>query len=261
MSFILEKTEMRVLPTLISFVLLLFFTVPFMAGIVNLGNCAGTVISLAMLGIFGFYGHFVRFMTDLWQKPAGRIIISIAAAAAIICTLLAVIISVCMVSASRDAPKGRDTTLVVLGCKVKDGRPSLMLRRRLDAAYEYLCEYEDVTVIVSGGKGTDELISEAQCMKDYLTEKGISPDRIIMEDKSSSTYENMKFSREIIAENGLNERITIVTDGYHQLRAEMIAGSLDMEAYNISAETSWGLIPTYWVREWFAVAYQFVFGG
>ncbi|MBQ8298217.1 MAG: YdcF family protein [Ruminococcus sp.] len=251
---------MRVLPTLISFILLLFFTVPMTAGILNLGNCAGAVISAALLGIFAFYGPFSGFVSTLWQKPAGKAVICIVSGIAAICVILALTISVFMVRAARDDPKGRETTIVVLGCKVKDGRPSLMLRRRLDAAYDYLAEYDDVTVIVSGGKGTDELISEAQCMKDYLVSKGISEERIIMEDKSSSTYENLKFSREIIEENGLNEKITIVTDGYHQLRAEMIAGSLDMDAYNIAADTSWGLVPTYWVREWFGVAYQFVFG-
>jgi uncharacterized SAM-binding protein YcdF (DUF218 family) len=163
-----------------------------------------------------------------------------------------------MVKASHDNPDGRATTVVVLGCKVKDGRPSLMLRRRLDAAYEYLSENEDVTAIVSGGKGDDELISEAQCMSEYLISKGISPERIIMEDKSESTYENLKFSQSIINERGLEEHITIVSDGYHQLRAELIADSLGIEAYNISAPTSWWLVPTYWVREWFGVIYQVI---
>lgn len=207
-----------------------------------------------------FFGHFSRLTAVLWQRPAGRALICTAAALGILCAILAAVISGFMIGASRDAPNGKDTTIVVLGCKVKNGRPSLMLRRRLDAAYDYLCEYEDVTVIVSGGKGSDELVSEAQCMSDYLISKGIAPERIIMEDKSASTYENLKFSQEIIEKNNLCEKITIVTDGYHQLRAEMIASGLGLESYNISAPTSPWLIPTYWVREWFGVVYQFIFG-
>lgn len=260
MSFIIEKTGMRVLPTLISFMLLVIFIAPFFFGIVNLGNCTGAFISAVMLGIFMFFGHFSRLIASLWHRPAGKVLICAVSAVGIVCAILAVVISGFMIRASRDAPNGQDTTMVVLGCKVKNGRPSLMLRRRLDAAYDYLCEYEDVTVIVSGGKGSDELLSEAQCMSDYLISKGISPERIIMEDKSASTYENLKFSREIIETNDLCKKITIVTDGYHQLRAEMIASGLGLEAYNISASTSPWLIPTYWVREWFGIVYQFVLG-
>lgn len=260
MSVILERTGMRVVPALISFIFLCFFIAPFFAGIVNIGNCVGTAVTALILGIFTFFGPFSHFVALFWQKPAGKVIICIVSAIAALCVILAIIISVFMITASRDAPQGNDTTVVVLGCKVKDGRPSLMLRRRLDAAYDYLSEYEDVTVIVSGGKGSDELISEAQCMRDYLISKGISQERVIMEDRSSSTYENLKFSQEIIEKNNLNEKITIVTDGYHQLRAEMIASDLDIEAYNISAHTSEWLLPTYCVREWFGVTYQFIFG-
>ena len=92
-------------------------------------------------------------------------------------------------------------------------------------------------------------------MRDYLAEKGISPDRIIMEDRSTTTDENLRFSYELIQKNALPEHITIVTDGFHQLRSDMKARRLGMEAYNISAHTPWWLTPTYWVREWFGIAY------
>lgn len=97
-------------------------------------------------------------------------------------------------------------------------------------------------------------------MRDCLVDKGISPERIIMEDKSASTRENLEFSKKIIEQRGLDEHITIVTDSYHQLRAEMIAGELGMTASNISAPTAAWLIPTYWVREWFGTVHQFLFG-
>lgn len=260
MSLIFDKMGMRVLPTLISFILLLLFIAPFFAGIVNIGNCAGAAVSALLLGISAFYNPFSRFISLLWHKPAGKILVCAVSAAAAVCVIIAVTISCFMISASRDNPKDIKTTVVVLGCKVKDGRPSLMLKRRLDAAYEYLAEHENVNVIVSGGQGYDEQISEARCMYDYLVSRGIAPERIIMEDKSESTYENLKFSCEIIEKNDLCDQITIITDGYHQLRAEMIAAELGIEAYNISADTSWWLVPTYWVREWFGVTYQFVCG-
>lgn len=160
-----------------------------------------------------------------------------------------------MLKAMNDHPENGNTTLIVLGCQVRDGRPSLMLKKRLDAAYGFLSEHEETVVIVSGGKGSDELISEALCMKNYLVSKGISADRIYMEEKSSDTKENLKFSKELIEREGLCTDITIVTDGYHQLRAEILAKKIGMNAKNISAPTSWWLIPTYWVREWFGIAY------
>ena len=96
-------------------------------------------------------------------------------------------------------------------------------------------------------------------MKDWLVEKGISPDRIYMEDKSVNTEENLSFSKKIIDENGLPQRITIVTDGFHQLRADILAERIGIESRNISAKTKWYLLPTYWVREWFGVLYYMLF--
>jgi uncharacterized SAM-binding protein YcdF (DUF218 family) len=162
-----------------------------------------------------------------------------------------------MLDAMYRKPDSSDT-VIVLGCKVKGTRPSLMLKRRLDSACEYLENNSEVLVIVSGGKGSDEEISEAECMKAYLIEKGIAPERIYKEDKSTSTYENFKFSKEIMQEYNLGSNLTVVTDGYHQLRAGIIADSLGIKTNAVSAHTSWWLVPTYWVREWFAVVYTFI---
>lgn len=260
MTELIIKTGMRVLPALISFILLIIFTAPFFAGIVNAGNCAGAFVSAVMLGIFVFYGRFSSLIAFIWQRTWGKVILCTVSAVILMCIAAALVISVMMIKAAEDKPQSTETTLVVLGCKVKDGKPSRMLRRRLDTAYDFLIENEEVKVIVSGGKGNDEEISEAQCMKDYLAARGISPDRIYMEDKSVSTYENLKFSSEIIKNKQLEEKITIVTDGYHQLRAEMIAEKTGLQAWNVSAPTSLWLIPTYVVREWLAIAVQAVKG-
>ena len=255
MSKFMEITEMRVLPTLISFVLLIIFLVPVEHGIINLGNIAGAAVSAGLTAVFMFFRPFRELVSRLWDKPAGRAAVCVCGGLFAAFVIMGITVSFFMVRAMNDRPAGKETTLVVLGCKVKNGRPSLMLKKRLDAAYGYLAENDEVCVVVSGGKGNDEAISEAQCMKEYLTEKGIAPERVFMEDRSVDTEQNLRFSREIIQREGLPETITIVTDGYHQLRAEMLAEKLGMEAYNISAETSWWLVPTYWVREWFGVTY------
>lgn len=227
-----------------------FFIAPIFAGIFNIGNIAGIFITSLLAFIF------IR--PDIISKiPKPLLIVSgIIAVTGFIVLLM---INIFMIKSVRDYPENPQSTVIVLGCRVKGDRPSLMLKRRLNSAYKYLSENPGTFVIVSGGKGSDEIMSEAQCMRDYLCNKGISSDRIIMEDKSSSTYENLKFSKGIIDENNLCSDIVIVTDGYHQLRAEMIAKGLGYENIsNISAPTSPWLVPTYWVREWFGIAYQFI---
>ena len=81
-----------------------------------------------------------------------------------------------------------------------------------------------------------------------------------MEDRSVNTEENLRFSKAVISENGLPGKITLVTDNFHQYRAELIAESNGIEAYNISGKTSWYLLPTYGVREWFGIVYYKLFG-
>ena len=140
-------------------------------------------------------------------------------------------------------------TVVVLGCKVNGDQPSQMLRRRLDAAAAYLKEQPDALCIVSGGQGHNESRSEASVMKDYLLAQGISEERIYCEDRSANTKENLLFSNDIVAEEGLNPDLVIVSDGFHQFRARLIARKLELTSYALSAHTSFWLVPAYAVRE------------
>ena len=150
--------------------------------------------------------------------------------------------------------------VIVLGCQVRRDGPSLMLRRRLDAACSYLSADTKADCIVSGGKGDNEHISEAEAMYEALVNDGISENRITKEDKSSSTYENLLFSKQILEDSGKPLRIAIVTDGFHQWRARLQAESFGYDVKCVSAATPWYLVPVYWVREWFALSYLFVFG-
>lgn len=120
-------------------------------------------------------------------------------------------------------PNRKSDFLIILGCQVKGNQPSKSLKRRLDSAYSFLEKNENTYCIVSGGKGNDELISEAECMYRYLIEKGISSERIIKEDKSTNTCENLIYSFRIIKSLNLTGNIIIATDFYHQLRANIIA--------------------------------------
>ncbi len=157
-------------------------------------------------------------------------------------------------------PKDCETTLVVLGCKINGNRPTVMLRQRLDSAYRALEKDPSLNCIVSGGQGLDEEYSESHIMREYLIKKGIEPERIREENQSTSTQENLIFSRQIIAEAGWPDTITIVTSGYHQCRAALMAKRLGMKFYNRYAPTSFYLVPAYVVREYLGIVHLWIFG-
>lgn len=149
--------------------------------------------------------------------------------------------------------------IIVLGAQVKTDGPSLTLKLRLDKAFEYLQENKDTIVVVSGGKGSDEPVAEAEAMKNYLVEKGISEDRIIKEDRSVNTSENLAFSRELIDEKVKNPGI--VTTNFHIFRSVSIAKKAGFdEAQGIAAEAYRPALAYSMVREFFGTLKDFVMG-
>ena len=169
--------------------------------------------------------------------------------------ITAIIETVFIVKASTKKPK-ENATLIVLGCKVYGEHASRSLRERLDAALIYLEENPDSQCIVSGGMGEGEKISEAECMYRYLIKKGIHSSRIIKEDRSTSTRENLRFSKKIIEERGLSKNIAIATSDYHQYRASKIAKTLGFSVGAVPGHTAWWLFPTFYVRELYGILYQ-----
>ena len=111
--------------------------------------------------------------------------------------------------------------IIVLGAQVRGTYITNSLRRRLDRALEYLEEFPDVRVIVSGGQGPGEAVSEARAMADYLIRKGIPADQIRLEDKSTSTRENLSFSRKYA--DAEKDKVGIVTNDFHIFRSSVIA--------------------------------------
>ena len=150
--------------------------------------------------------------------------------------------------------------LIVLGAAVHGDTPSLSLVERLEAAKDYLIKHPDTVVIVSGGQGSGENVSEARAMYEWLCANGIDPVRIIMEDKASSTYENLKFSREIINELSDDATVAVVSSEYHLCRAKLIAKTLGMEIHTVAAHTTYFTVMlNYFIREAFGVTYQLTF--
>ena len=151
--------------------------------------------------------------------------------------------------------------LIVLGAGVNGTTPSLTLRTRLEAAAEYLREHPEIPVVLSGGQGPGEDITEAQAMFTALTASGISPERLILEEQSTSTEENLMFSQRLLEELGVsaNDPIGLVTNDFHQFRAQLIAGQEGMTVFGIPAELPWWwLNANYYIREFFALGKLFV---
>ena len=145
-------------------------------------------------------------------------------------------------------------TVVVLGAKVDGDQPSIILGHRLDKAVELMKDAEsDVKCIVTGGQGDDEAFTESSVMKNYMVEKGIPEDRIVEEDKASNTRENLAFSKKIAAKEDLPDDFVLVTQGFHQHRANNYAKELGIDSQGAKAYTSKGLWIGYWSRECIAV--------
>ena len=111
----------------------------------------------------------------------------------------------------------------MLGAGVNGETPSLTLRTRIDAAAAYLEEHPDVPVVLSGGQGPGEAITEAKCMRRALVRRGVDESRLYPEERSTSTQENLRYSRAILEELGvdLTQRVAIVTSDYHLCRASI----------------------------------------
>ncbi len=233
------------------------FLSPAGAGIFNFGNWAGTGMSLVLLLCCLFEGKLI---TLARRFPAADKLLRLLQGAYILFLILAAVISALMYGELNNLPEeGEERTMIVLGCGLEGRSPSQMLAHRLRRAESWLKEHPQMPVIVSGGQGADEEISEAACMHDWLVAHGIEEERIYMEDRSTATHENLIFSREIIEANSLPSKIVIVTNNFHSYRAALIAkkcGYTDVRS--LPAKTTWWLFPTSVMREYFAVPREWI---
>ena len=130
---------------------------------------------------------------------------------------------------------GKNDYAIILGAKVNGETPSLSLRYRLDAALNYANDYPHVQLVLSGGQGPGEHISEAEAMRRYLMENGIDEDRLLLESTSTSTYENILYSQEMLPSSVRS--VTIITSDYHLVRSKRIAQNLNLQADVVAAKT------------------------
>ncbi len=159
---------------------------------------------------------------------------------------------------TKSASPGADY-IIVLGAKWEENGPSFVLKKRLDKAIEYLDQNPDTKVIVSGGQGRDESIPEALGMHNYLVEAGITSERILMEDRSHNTYENLSYSGELI--NKKEDKVALITNNYHVFRTEQIAKKLGYaKLQGIAVESGYIMVPNNLLREFLGILKDFWIG-
>lgn len=149
--------------------------------------------------------------------------------------------------------------IIVLGAQIRGERVTKSLAKRLDEAVGYLDENPNCMVIVSGGQGQGENITEAEAMKRYLINKNIDKSRIIKEDKSTSTKENLIFSYEMIEDK--EKSIGVVTNNFHVYRAVKLAKKIGIKNVSgLAADADNKLLLNYMVREFFAIIKEKIAG-
>ena len=230
------------------------------SGIWNVGVMlliiTGFILSLGGVAFLPLRGMLGR----MWKRKGLRILLTAFSIVLILLLLLFIAVSAVILHAAAKAPP-ENATVIVLGAALRGDRPSTMLRDRLDAAIQYLKKNEEAVCIVSGGQGADEIQSEASVMKAYLQEKGIAESRIYVEDRSTSTYENIAFSKEIIQENGLNPHTVIATQEFHQFRAQSFAKRAGLDSVGAcTCRTPPYLLGCYWVREFGGICRMLLLG-
>lgn len=221
-----------------------FFLMPVFGGILHFGMIWPAAVLLSAAAVLLLPDFFRRLLRPRWLRRAVSLLAAVCAAAVL------VTLGMMARAAGNRPPEDMPCTVIVLGCQVlEDGRPSLMLQKRIDAAYGYLSAHPDAACVASGGLDDSETVTEAQCIRSTLVSMGIDEGRIYLEDRSRSTEENLSFSAATIREQGLPQQAVIASDNFHQLRAAIWAERDGLTPYAAGCASPWFLTAGYWARE------------
>ena len=213
--------------------------------ILQIGSGTGFWIIWEMIGVFFFIWAILLQKKFFDSRRTLKIIFH-----SMIIVVLAVITMLGGMITTEFKSKGHQNLdyIIVLGAQVRENGPSVVLQYRLDAAIEYLNKNPDTICIVSGGQGVNEPFSEAEGMAKYLLENGIEMKRILLEDKSRNTVENIQNSKDLMGEsyNGVG----IITNNFHVFRAVQIAKTQGLKGVSgIAADSNALYLPNNVLRE------------
>ncbi len=222
----------------------------------SLNNILGIIISAATVGFFAFIISFDYYSTGSAKEVMIHDLIAGMLYSVFIyleCMMLGTIISNVIIT--RYKPEYDKDFVIILGCRIrKDGTPTPLLKGRADRALEFYERQKEATgkeliFITSGGQGDDEIMPESLSIKNYLIERGVLPELVIEENKSTSTLENMKFSKEIIDKINPDGKVIFSTSNYHVFRSGICARRVKLRATGIGKKTKWYFWPNASVRE------------
>ena len=199
---------------------------------------------------------FWKHAANVGRLPSGILLTVLRVAVLALVTVFIVTECVICVGGMGSAVQGLDY-IVVLGARVNPDGPSGTLRNRCAAAAEYLKENPDCKAVLSGGQGSDEPESEAACMYRLLSEAGIESDRLILEEKSTDTSENLRYSRELVPEGA---SVGVVTNNFHIFRAKALARGLGWSVSAVPVATSAISWPHYMMREFVGLMHDMLLG-
>lgn len=234
----------------------------FLSKFVFAGYSFTALVLCALMGILVFY-NTARLLKGRFPKSV-KAVSSVFTVILCIGLLVVGITEVLIIRASFGSPQTPCDYVVVLGAKVRHDGPSVSLQNRIDGAYDYLTAHPGAVAIVSGGKGADEPMTEAECMYNELIAMGIDPGRVWMEDKATSTWENLKFSLDLIESRTGNRptKIGLLSSEYHLFRAGLFARDQGVEAVGIPARTTIiSQMVNHFMREVAGVWHYLILGG
>ncbi len=236
------------------------FGVPILTnGIALVANNAhniGTYLTILLGIVLIVIALFMRIIKKLFIYPLFKLLSTVVG----FTLVLALISSAFLFIYGRaDTATYNEDYLIVLGCGLDGSEPSDTLASRLDKATEYAKRNTDCKIIVTGGMGKGEDITEAEAMYRYLVDNGITPDRIIKENNATSTAENFEFSNRLTHNDLQNKSAVFITNDFHIYRANSLAKLEGLYMNHLHAPTPWhSVLPSY-LRENLALIKMFVF--
>jgi uncharacterized SAM-binding protein YcdF (DUF218 family) len=164
------------------------------------------------------------------------------------------------IKGSKNTTTFDEDCVLVLGCGIRGETPLPTLCMRLDKCLEYLQHNPNALIIVSGGQGMNEAITEAEAMKRYLVSKGVAPMQILQEDQSSNTAENMQFSKPIIDQHFASKtyKVVCITSNYHAYRAKVLSKKFGIPVSHYNAAIRWHLYPVAYCRETLSICKMWI---
>ena len=220
---------------------------------------------ISIIGLFG--GQFIYMITNKLMFNSEQLLIKKFIDIHLNATLsyfysLILATLYCNVMASNHNPEYNKDYVIILGSKIKDnGELTPLLKGRADRALLFgknqkMSTNKDVIYVPSGGQGSNEIIPEAEAIKNYLIEEGIDQNKILVENKSTSTIENIRFSKKLIEKEKKNAKVAFSTTNYHVFRSGVIANNEGLDCEGMGSTTKWYFYTNALIREFIANLYK-----